>query len=221
MESSYKLSVNQNIDVIEYDSTYKSKIQDISNDSIMIDLPYVSSKYLLLHEGKVIEFCAVFKNDVIKYKSVILGRKKEQNVYLAILSVPEIIGKIQRRNYFRLSISLEVTYSVLNGIKNNYILDNMPEAVLKNLKKTTTLDLSGGGVKIITDKYIKHGSRVLIILNLPKEIRLICSTIRCDYNNLNKNYRTALSFMNIDERTRDIIIKFIFEKSREQTKLLR
>lgn len=221
MESSFKLSVNQRIEVIEKKSTYKSKIQDISSDYIMIDLPYASSRYLLLHGGEVIEFYATFENDVVKYKSVILGRKKEQNVYLAVLSVPEIIGKVQRRNFFRLSISLEAAYGVLNDIKNNYKLDNIPDAVLNSLKKTTTVDLSGGGVKIITEKYIKQDSKILITLNLPKEIRLICSAIRCDYNNINKNYRTALSFMNIDERTRDIIIKFIFEKSREQTKLLR
>jgi c-di-GMP-binding flagellar brake protein YcgR len=221
MESSHKLSINQKIDVIDNNSTYKSKIQDINDDYIMIDVPYASSSYLLMHTGKVIEFYAAFENDVIKYKSVILSRKKEQNVYLAVLTVPEMVGKVQRRDYFRLPISLEVSYNVLTGTKNNYNLDNIPEAFLKSLKKAATIDLSGGGVKIITDKYIKHNSKVLIILNLSKEIKIICNTIRCDYNSINKNYRTALSFMNIDERTRDVIIKFVFEKSREQTKLLR
>lgn len=221
MESSYKLRINQKIDVIENKSAYKSKIQDISDDYIMIDLPYTSSRYLLLHVGEVIEFYAAFESDVIKYRSVILGRKKEQNVYLAVLSVPEVIGKVQRRNYFRIAISLELTYSVLNSTKNNYEIDSIPQAALNNLKKTSTIDLSGGGVKIVTDKYIKYGSKVLIIFNLSKEIKIICKTIRCDYNTINKNYKTALNFMNIDERTRDIIIKFIFEKSREQTKLLR
>lgn len=221
MESSYKLSISQKIDVIDNNSTYRSKIQDINDDYIMIDIPYASSKYLLLHTGKRIEFYAAFENDVIKYKSVILSRKKEQNVYLAVLTAPEMIGKVQRRNYFRLPISLEISYNVLTGTKNNYNLDNMPAAFLKNLKKAATVDLSGGGVKIITDKYIRHNSKVLIILSLSKEIKLICNTIRCDYNSLNKNYKTALSFMNIDERTRDAIIKFIFEKSREQTKLFR
>ncbi|WDU83988.1 hypothetical protein [Caloramator sp. Dgby_cultured_2] len=60
----------------------------------------------------------------------------------------------------------------------------------------------------------------MLLLTIPHEVMILASVVRTEDVD-NKNFKLALKYENIDEKTRDSIIKFIFNKMREQLKLLK
>lgn len=214
-----KLNINQTLEIIENEITYKSTIQDIKEDYILIGMPISGSRYLMIHIGSIMEYYLTNDKEVFKCRSVVLGRTKEKNVQLAVLSIPEVIEKVQRREYFRLPIVMDVKYFILPEDKVYMQLKDVPIGYFKNLEKTITVDISGGGIKIISKKAAKHNNYILLSINVPDEINVICKVVRCDYDETDKNYKLALKYENIDEKLRDKIIKFIFNKLREQSRL--
>lgn len=216
-----QLSINQKIEIIEDNTTYKSNIQDINEDYIMIGMPISGSRYYMMHSGTIIEFYVCSDKEVIKCRSVVLGKQKEKNLQLAIISIPEVIEKVQRREFFRLPIVMELKYYALPEDSTYIDLKGVPSGYFKRLEKTLSIDISGGGMMVITKAHLQAGRHILISLMIPEEINLLCTVVRCEYNNIDKNYRTALRYEKIDERIRDKIIKFIFSKLREQSKLLK
>ncbi|QCX32334.1 hypothetical protein FDN13_00725 [Caloramator sp. E03] len=216
-----KLNVNQNLEIIENDITYKSSIQDIKNEYILIGMPISGSKYMMIHIGSIIEYYIANEKEVFKCRSVVLGKTKEKNIQLAMLSFPEVIERVQRREYFRLPIVMDVKYFILPENRVYIDLADVPIGYFKNLEKTVTIDISGGGVKIISKKSAKHNDFILLSIKVPDEINVLCKVVRCDYDEAGKNYKIALRYEKIDERLRDKIIKFIFDKLREQSKLFK
>jgi c-di-GMP-binding flagellar brake protein YcgR len=216
-----QLKINQKIEIVEDNISYKSIIQDVRDKNLLIDMPTSDNKYYIMHVGSILEFYISTPGEIIKCRSNVVGRKIENNVQMAVLDLPQIIGRIQRREYFRLSITMaasyimlpeEITFSRVNDIKLRY---------LDKMSKSITIDLSGGGARIVVKESITKGRMVLLSINIPEEVNVICKVIRVERDEVDKNYKVALRFENIDERTRDKIISFIFKKLRGQSKLLK
>lgn len=214
------LKIGQKIEVLQDGITFVSKIQDINENFLLIDTPVAGNRYFIAHHGRVIEFYIPNEKDVTKCRAIILGKKRENNIEMLVLSLPEVIEKVQRREYFRLPITMEIKYSILPQDKRYFDLKDVPALYYKQLHKGLTIDISGGGIKILTKERATAGNNVLILLTIPQEVMVLTSVIRTEEVD-NKNFKLALKYENIDEKTRDSIIKFIFDKMREQLKLLK
>lgn len=216
-----QLKINEKIEIIENNISYKSIIQDVSDKQILIDMPTSDNKYYVMHVGTVLEFFVSTPSEIIKCRSSVIGRKVENNVQMAVLEFPMVIGRIQRREYFRLSITMSASYKLLpEGI----VLTNTNDVKVRysdRMSKSITIDLSGGGARIVVKEDITQGRMILLSINIPEEVNVICKVIRVEKDEVDKNYKVALRFENIDERTRDKIISFLFKKLREQSKLLK
>jgi c-di-GMP-binding flagellar brake protein YcgR len=216
-----RLSINEKLEILDNNSTYRSTIQDVKDGEFLIDMPYSGSKYYTMHVGSLIEFFICTEKDVVKCKSIVLGKSIENNVQLIILSNPQVVERVQRREFFRLPISMEARYYLLPENGRYLDLSDVPSGYFKRMEKIYTVDISGGGIKIAAKQDGKHGQRAIIAISLPEEINILCSVIRSESYDNGKSYRIALSFENLDERLRDKVIRFIFNKLREQSKLLR
>lgn len=214
-------SINQKIEILNYGMTFKSTIQDIQEDYVVINMPISGRKFYIMHSGTSLEFYVCTSKEIFKCRSMVLGKKEENNVQLVIISKPEIIEKVQRREYFRLPISMEVEYCLLPQGIEYLSLKDIPSGYFNFMKKCITLDISGGGIKIITREYARKECNALVNIKLQEEICLLCTIVRCEYNDFEKNYRISLKYEDLEERVRDKIIKYIFNKLRDQSKLLK
>jgi c-di-GMP-binding flagellar brake protein YcgR len=219
--SKIKLSINSKIEIIENGETYRSNVQDVSDKAIVIDIPISGNKYYLLHEGLTIEFFTCIKKEFYKCRATVIAKRSQSNLQLALLSAPEVLERIQRREYFRLPISLDVKYYPLPEGRVFTQLSDVPQGYFKEMIKTFTVDLSGGGAKIVTREKLSPNRFVLINLSIPEEIFILCSVVRTETDVINKNYKVALKFISLDEKDREKIIRFIFIKSREQSKIVK
>ncbi|WP_027307521.1 flagellar brake protein [Caloramator sp. ALD01] len=221
MNLSINLKINQNIEIIDDEVTYKSIVQDINKDGMCISYPIHHNKPLLIHSGSVIEFYVTTERDIVKCKSVVLGKKREENINLLVLSLPEVIERVQRREYFRLPITMPIRYYGLPKDRIYTSLRDVPSGYFSRLINSVSLDISGGGIKIVSNEIHNPGEYVIISINIPQEINILCSVVRIENTEEKNKFKLALKYEGIEEKTRDKIIQFIFNKLREQSKLLR
>lgn len=110
--------------------------------------------------------------------------------------------KIQRRFYYRLRILTKVLIKNLN--ENTWV-------------EGLTKDLSGGGLKIVTNKIFKLGEKVECIISLDENERVdvVGEVVREARDFTTNEYEIGIKFIDISETARNEIIAFIFKKQRE------
>jgi hypothetical protein len=87
-----------------------------------------------------------------------------------------------------------------------------------------TVNLSGGGLRIKTHDCVEVGTKVLVDIFLPlapsRAIMTIAEVVRCTEIRLNlergASFATAMKFVEIDEKDREMIISFIFSEQRSK-----
>ena len=203
------LKINSRVEVLYDNVVYKSLIQDIRKDEIIISIPVVDGIYLTINTRDEIEqYYYDNYNNIYKYKCKIIGRLVENNMSFYRLSIPYNIEKVQRRDYVRVNILNEISYISLENLDTS------------DVKKGLILDLSGGGARIkIKDKLVKD-EIILISLSLEGFNLNIKGKIRRADLTEDKDYIYGVSFFGLDEVVKEKIIKLVFTIMRKQRELL-
>jgi len=205
-----KLEINNKLEVLYDKKNYKSVIQDIreKEEEILISIPVLDGEYLTLATGTIIEQIYYGNNNIYQFKTKILGRTKERNLSLYRLSLPYDIKKIQRRDYVRVNFVKII----------NYI--NAKDIEKEKYKKALLLDLSGGGMRIKVEEKLEKDDIILAkIVYENSIINVNGKVIRVERTEDNK-YICGIIFSDINERTREEIIKIVFKVMRKQRELI-
>lgn len=203
------LKINARTEVIYEKVLYKSTIQDIKDNEIIISIPVIDGMYLTINNGKEIsQYYYDTQNNIFKYNSKILGRLVENGMAFYRLSMPYNIEKIQRRDYVRVDILNEITYISAENIDEG------------NIKKALMLDLSGGGAKIKVKDKLSKGDTILINLSLEEvNLNIKGKVVRADLTE-DKHYICGIAFLGMEESVKEKIIRLVFTIMRKQRELL-
>lgn len=156
------------------------------------------------------------------------ARNREGHVRLLVLEPPETWSRIQRRDFFRLPISLPLRFRTVS-LPPDFARDNTvkkqalaawSEDRLFNVGRTK--DLSGGGLLMITETPLSAGEEVFLELRMPQELlRLSGRVVRELAGNQDDGpgQVVGVEFVGIDEREQDQIIQFIFREERRRRHL--
>jgi c-di-GMP-binding flagellar brake protein YcgR len=132
------------------------------------------------------------------------------DTYVLTMPEPDAVLREQRRGHVRASVSLKVQAAV--HMANRYYAEHTIEIV----------DLSGGGCQMVGEKPFIANAILRIKIPLPtKVIEVHGKVVRANPFPQGTNKRTYLSgfaFTKISEADRELMIKFIFEKMREDIK---
>jgi len=185
---------------------YLSKVEEIIDDvTFIISKPIWGRQFINLQVGDIIKV-AYFREEALYYfKAKVLEELRSRETMSAKVVAMSDRYKIQRRNYYRLSIIIPVIMTYLEE----------KEQVTKNC---STVDISGGGVRLLTDQKLQRGTEAWLYINIPGIERhaIKASVIRSIPSARDiKLYETALEYKHIDQPVRDIIIKYIFDKQRQ------
>lgn len=223
----------------EHNIYYKSLIQGVDDDSFIIGVPMKGKKQLIMREKNSYNMRVALGDALYCFTSRMLGRSRSGNIPLFVLEWPGEIKRSQRRQFFRLAISLEAHYWVLPkvGIAADDTLQkngNQQLDLRQPLNKLVTLlgepsrcivtDLSGGGMALVVNHFMAEGSLLAIRLSLKskkieKEMLLKARVIRCyqlEGARGWRRYRLGLEFEDMMDRARDELINLIFTLSRER-----
>lgn len=217
-DSNFKfLQVNSNIEVMrENDNTvYKSLIQEVRDDGFLIQEPVYKRFILSLKNGEKVGLGIFTESDRYTFEASVLGVKDENNLKLYILSQPENVKKHERRNFVRVEVAINILYEVLKTPPNS-----MKDAVkYKPSQTAVAIDLSGGGMMLKVDKSLPEKAFLvmefeLVIKGNIQKMKLFGQVMRnlVEERSGIRRYLCGVSFYNLDERTQDKIIAYVFDK---------
>ena len=143
------------------------------------------------------------------FKVRVTDRGKKGNIpYLKVVKISEI-EKVQRRDYYRLDMVLNVEIHI-NNDRGEVI------KVIEGLSK----DISGGGIRVLCKEPIDKGTIIeLVIKNENEPIKVIANVLRCSlYEEVYSQYEIGLAYKDISINNREKIVKFIFDAQRKMRK---
>ncbi len=208
-------------------TTYFSRIYDIiEEDKLKISMPIQGTRLIVMDKNTRYELCIYTTYGLYKCKAVLVERYKEENVYVAVMELYTGLQKFQRRQYYRLECNIELQYRILTDEETELLMnEKLPASfqnslVSKGQVQGITLDISGGGIRFISEAANEKGSHMLIEFNVPigEEMKYFSIvSVEIDSRkipNREKAYEHRIQFENITKREREDLIKYIFEEER-------
>lgn len=207
-----RISIDQNDQF-----TYKARVADISNDSFSIEIPVderTGSLKLIPVETPIKVWYMSNDRGQISFETKVVNFKKEQ-VLLLRLELPQNIQRIQRRDYLRVDATVETSFKIKNGKNQNW-----------NIART--LDLSGGGIRILLPPSVElHHKNIIegwIVLpfksGMIHHVKYEGEIVRIHApNDRIVGKWVSIKFSNIHENMRAKVVRFCYEKQVEAKKI--
>jgi len=223
----------------------KSIIQEVNKDNIAIGIPMKMQEQVVLQEGAAYTFRVVLDDALYYFRSRVLGTKISGHVILYLISWPQKVERRQRRHFFRFPCALDAHYWILSGEgglsendaspppgkeekgapKGEYPRGKMPLNIMaesQEPEKALIVNISGGGLLLASGRYLPEGSVLALRFFLhgkkQKEVLVKGKVVRTYPFKIGKvvRYRYGIEFLDLNERVRDEIIRYIFTISRER-----
>lgn len=201
---------------------YTSRVYDVlSDDKIEILMPMEKSKLILLPVDGEYDLCFYTSQGLYQCFARIYDRYKSNNVYVLAFELTSNLRKHQRREYYRFTCVMDMRSRELKQEEvasletdRTLIVPGLP------LRRALVCDISGGGMRFITDVMYEENSYVYCSFNLTSE------GVSKDYEVLGKiltvkevanrpgEYEHRMQYEKINRDVREAIIKYIFEEER-------
>lgn len=188
--------------------TSYSMIQDILEDGdIVINMPVLNRYPVVLKAGDTITIIFFRSNGQFSFVAEVKAIIKHDAVYLVRISPKSNIIKSQRRNFYRLKTAVPISI---------FLLDQYGEPLDNDPVKGTTIDISGGGVKVLLNQEINKGSLIKCQISLHDDRQIVVKgkVLRCNkvIEDSIEKYTIGMRFLNISEMNRDSIVQYIFQQ---------
>jgi len=205
------LKINQKIEIEipdgPYQGSYNSKVSDITEEEIKVMAIYERERLVPVSKGQEVNL--LYEGDSAFYSltTKILERMKDPIPSLVLKNTDQI-ERIQRRSYFRLKVNKDINYYVIKEHKD--------EKGQPDFKKTTAIDLSGGGLKMVLNEDLKINDRLLFDLQIDELDKLIEGKIvRIKYNTDGYSKTAGVEFVDMGRKDTDKIISYLFNYQRK------
>ena len=205
------LRINQPIEIEirepGYEGVYRSRVEGISGESLILAAPYRNSEVVHLPRGTEVTV-SYFDQVAVYFVECLVMSYNLGHVPTVVLGSPINAKRIQRRNFVRLDTRIPMRYMELD--------DNMQP--LSEELTATTVDISGGGLMFTTNSPVEQGKtlEVRVCFDDGTILTAVGKAVRVIDNVSGKDKKSVgVEFTLIEERERDKIIRFIFHQQRE------
>ncbi len=206
----------------EKSKTYTTKVYTvISDDRFELMMPMEKTKLILLPIDGEYDICFYSAQGLYQCYARIYDRYKSNNVYVIALELTSNLRKHQRREYFRFSCVLDMKSRELKKEEAESLSTNRPVVVPGlPLRRSLICDISGGGMRFITDVNYEVDSFVYCSFSLTqngksKDYEIIGKVLTAkELSNRPGEFEHRIQYEGLDRDTREEIIKYIFEEER-------
>ena len=202
---------------------YTTKVYDIiSDERIELLMPMEQTKLILLPVDGEYELCFYTDNGLYQCVAKVVDRYRDNNIYVLALDLTTNLRKYQRREYYRFSCALEMNSREL--LKEEIESLNHSQTSLQPelpLKRSVIVDISGGGLRFVSNLEYEKGSIILCNYNLvvdrvAKHYSLVGRVLSVEeLENRPGVYEHRVQYVNMDVDEREEIIKYIFNEERK------
>ncbi len=205
---------------------YRTDITDVRDDGMLeIAMPMEKTKLILLQVDSQYEACFFTLGGMYRANLRIVDRQKVDNQYLLLAEFVTALAKFQRREYYRFMCVAEamvknITMSQVHAINQNlsYLIP------MADATKAVIVDISGGGLRFISKSPFKTDSLIQIQFELKnregsREYLLAGKVVMSGkIPNRENEFENRVKFVDLDETSREEIIKYIFGEERKNRK---
>ena len=181
-----------------------SQVLELGKKSFYISVPMTKGHEYPLKLNQKMNVIYFNDKGIFIFRAECIGKAKVENLdAFEIIRLTEPKKK-QRREFFRLKYMIKVT--------------------IKSLEKDTeanalTLDLSGGGLKLLTDRSFYPGEKIECTLFMEDETITVASVVvRMHRRTEDKRFEVGIKFDDIGEQNRNKLVAFIFQRQGELRK---
>ncbi len=203
------LSVNQRVEVMFSNGPqakrYSSRVEELTDKYLLLAMPMSKGLPVLPPPATVFYGRTLIAGTVWLFASKFLD-KRLQPLPVWISSQPYDFKKIQQRAFVRLETALPVKLRLPDAAE-----DAPPVAA-------TMRNISGGGLQLATKEPLPAGTVVKVEFAMGefKDFTGSAQVVRAEYDSFRKICCLGLKFVDLSERERDKIIKYIFKKHLER-----
>lgn len=192
-------------------STYPTYVEEAGNEGITVVHPAVGGKLVPLVPGDAVRLeYAVPGMARLSFLTRVTGLDGG-NVPLITVAVPdkEKVERFQQRDFVRLDANLKLLYYVVSTPETS----SRPGGVFRS----HTRDISGNGAQILCPEPYPPGTQLDIHLEVgDRVVHAVGEVIRQVQQLSPREFWMGVRFVGLDERDRDVIIRYIFSEQRER-----
>jgi len=197
---------------LHYDSagreeSYLTRIEDFDEDTITFGTP--TARVPLPKPGTTIHGIAFGEDGLYSFIVTVREIGSLGHFPVIVTNRPHAPRRLQRRNYFRVNVALNVNYRML--------ADENQEST-EPFRQAVSRDISGAGILLVIDR--AAGSGKWVEMEIPLSDNVITVVGRIVRSNVSKRrddkMEIGVEFVRIDEMDREKIIKFAFNIQRSQ-----
>lgn len=207
------------------DKKYGSQVLDFDGDrTAKIAMPISEGKVIPLEIDDDYNLCFFTNSGLYQCTAQIKKRYTENRMYVMDVIFLTPLKKFQRRKFYRLDCLFPIRYRIVPKEqfekKNEAEQDNENEEIL--WEEGTISDLSGGGIRFHGNVECKKEDLVEIVLPLSLQsgivpLSLYMKVVSCvHFEGSRVAYETRGEFLNINEKERETVIKYVFEEQRRR-----
>ena len=215
--------INTEVDAGEEHKVYITRVYDIlSDERIELHMPMEQTKLVLLPVDGEYDLCFYTQNGLYQCYARVVDRYRENNIYILALDLTTNLRKHQRREYYRFSCVLQMDSRMLLkeevaslGTSNTILQPGLP------LKRSVIVDISGGGLRFVSNMEYQVNSHLLCKYNLvidgkPKEYNIVGKVLSVRRTDARQDiYEHRVQYIDVDVDDREEIIKYIFNEERK------
>ena len=222
---------------------YLATIKEAGKDSFTILEPISGGKTLDMPQYSSWQFCLPGEDAVYFFTARIVGVSKEGGETAYVVKKPDSAHRQQRRGHVRVPCHHNLIYwnwdkTAVKGLPSPAIATRSSDLwedpiwmkdYLRNLEKRVagknsfTLDMSGGGLRMVTLEPLERQEHLFIKLTLDEQrsrqvLLLEAKVVRVVPLNIGgwKRYRIGVSFVNLDLKVQERIISYLFKLMRKK-----
>lgn len=140
------------------------------------------------------------------FASRLLGYKKESEIFhTAIITHPELVTLVERREYFRIQVDLAGVFRLAGD---------------ETAHPFVTKDFSASGALLVSDKYLAPGTVLHVRFDLVDKgaVRLKGAVARVMGRDVQERWMLGIQYQDMDVAMERTLMKFMFRCQREQLK---
>jgi c-di-GMP-binding flagellar brake protein YcgR len=207
-------------------SVYYTTVFDVGNDNtIRVHIPTSAGELQMLQRDARYEFIFTTNYGPYRAEGTVVSHIKSGGFYLLRVKIDTELVRHQRREYFRMECMIPVR--VVEMKENMQMLPTIEE-IKREIRlcqeplvktKGTILDISGGGMRFITDHHFQDMAFLLLDFELEsakirQKIEVVGEIVGTAKVKDEEKYVHRIKFDFKDNNLREHIISYVFEEQR-------
>lgn len=199
-----------------------SILMDFTDRYIFVTKPIKNGIQINLEIGSTINLIYYSKNKIYGFDLTVLEEVVD-NIVLYRLPFPVEFYVVQRRQYVRIPIVIDIKYLKYNDYQTldleNFNFQDLDEKYENIISESLSFDLSGIGIGIVTDEHFEINDKLIIYIENPDlNLMTLGQVKRIDQIENRRSFRLGIEFINIVFKDKEKVINYVFKMMRNQLK---